>query len=187
MPRLTSISTGKGDDGTTSLGSRQRVAKDAIRVQANGTVDELNSVIGVAIASNLCDRLAQELPTIQNELFRAGADLTYLEDDIHKEKYPSIDARHVARLTDLVKALSALVGPLENFVLPGGSLGAAQLQLARTVCRRAEREVVTLARQEAVNPLVLQYLNRLSDLLFLMGRLENLEKGVPEPLWDVTV
>jgi len=187
MPRLTSISTGKGDDGTTSLGSRGRVPKDSVRVKANGSVDELNSVIGLAIASGLCHRLMVEAPLIQHELFRAGADLSFLEDDIHKAKYPRVNERHVTRLTELVKTLSALVGPLDNFILPGGSMGAAQLQFARTVCRRAEREVVTLARQENVNPLILQYLNRLSDVLFLMARLENLERGVAEPLWDVSV
>jgi len=187
MPRLTSISTGKGDDGTTSIGSRKRVSKDSARVHANGSLDELNAAIGLAIASGLCDRLGQELPRIQNELFRAGADLSFLEDDVHKGKYPSIESRHVSRVSELVKALSDQVGPLENFILPGGNAGAAHLQFARTVCRRAERNVVTLAREEKINPLILPYLNRLSDLLFLMARLENLESGVPEPLWDVDV
>jgi cob(I)alamin adenosyltransferase len=187
MPRLTSISTGKGDDGTTSLGSRQRVAKDAARIQANGTVDELNSVIGLAIATGLCNRLMDELPLIQNELFRAGADLTVLEHDPNKEKYPRIEARHVSRLTELVRSINQELEPLENFILPGGSPGAAQLQVARAVCRRAERKLVTLAQEEEINPRLLPYLNRLSDLLFLMARMENLERGVSEPLWDTTI
>ena len=186
MPRITKIYTRKGDDGTTSLGSRERVPKDALRVQAYGTVDELNSTIGVAIASGLCDRLAEILPVIQNELFHLGSDLSFYKE--YKEKYdiPQIEARHVAKLEALIDEMSEVVGPLKNFILPGGSIGSAHLQVSRTVCRRAERKAITLARAEdgEFNLHVIHYLNRLSDALFVMARYENHQKGVAEPLWD---
>lgn len=186
MPRITKIYTRTGDEGTTSLGSRQRVAKDARRVQAFGAVDELNSAIGVAVASGLTPRLAELLPVIQNELFHLGSDLSFYAADKEKYGIPQIEERHVARLEGLIDEMSAVVGPLENFILPGGSIGSAHLHLARTICRRAERVAVALAREEAaeVNPVAIKYLNRLSDALFVMARYENHERGAPEPLWD---
>ena len=186
MPRLTKIYTRKGDDGTTSLGSRQRVPKDAQRVQAYGAVDELNSTIGVTLASGLCDRLAELLPVIQNELFHLGSDLSFFADDKQKYGILQIEAHHIVRLEALIDEMSDVVGPLKNFILPGGAIGAAHLHVARTVCRRAEREAITLARAEPdeVNPHVIRYLNRLSDVLFVMARYENYQKGIPEPLWD---
>ncbi|MCB0075240.1 MAG: cob(I)yrinic acid a,c-diamide adenosyltransferase [Caldilineaceae bacterium] len=183
MPRLTKIYTKKGDAGQTSLGGGQRVSKDHLRVAAYGTVDELNSQIGVALAVGLCPRLDQELTRIQNELFDCGSDLCFLEEDKAKYPIPQVEERHVTKLEALIDELTAAVGPLENFILPGGSLGAAQLHVARTVCRRAERDVTTLARAEGVGPQVLKYLNRLSDALFVMARYENLQQNVPEPLW----
>lgn len=184
MPRLTKIYTRKGDQGTTALGGGQRVPKDALRVQVYGSVDELNSQIGVALAIGLCQRLAELLPAIQNELFHLGSDLCFLEADKEKLQIPQIEARHVAQLEAVIDEMTAVVGPLENFILPGGSPGAAQLHVARTVCRRAEREVVTLAEQEGVGAHVISYLNRLSDALFVMARFENQARGVAEPLWD---
>lgn len=184
MPRLTKIYTRQGDNGTTSLGSRQRVAKDALRVAAYGTVDELNSQLGVAVAVGLSARLMETLPVIQNELFHLGSDLAFTEEDKQTYQIPQIEARHVQALEALIDELNEVVGPLENFILPGGSQGAALLHVARTVCRRAEREAVTLARSEPVGAQVIPYLNRLSDLLFVMARYENHQRGVPEPLWD---
>ena len=184
MPRLTKIYTRGGDQGLTALGSGTRVPKDALRVQAYGTADELNSQLGVAVAGGLCERLATLLPTIQNELFHLGSDLCFTEEDKRKYNIPLIEERHVTALEELIDELTAVVGPLENFILPGGSLGAAQLHVARTICRRVEREVVTLGREEAIGPYVLQYLNRLSDALFVMARYENHMRGVPEPLWN---
>lgn len=184
MPRLTKIYTRQGDEGLTSLSGGQRVPKDSLRVATYGTVDELNSAIGVALASGLCDRLAEVLPPIQNELFHLGSDLSFLEEDKTKYPLPQIEARHVKKLESLIDEMTSVVGPLQNFILPGGSMGAAQLHVARTVCRRAEREVITLAREEAVGGFVIQYLNRLSDALFVMSRYENHMRGVPEPLWD---
>jgi cob(I)alamin adenosyltransferase len=184
MPRLTKIYTRKGDTGMTSLAGGQRTAKGALRIEAYGTVDELNAQLGVVLAQGLAERLAQELPAIQNELFHLGSDLAFLEEDKNRLALPHIEARHVQKLEGLIDEITAVVGPLENFILPGGAMGAAQLHVARTVCRRAERLVANLARQEAVGAYVLPYLNRLSDALFVMARYENEVKGVPEPLWD---
>ncbi|MFO7633648.1 MAG: cob(I)yrinic acid a,c-diamide adenosyltransferase [Caldilinea sp.] len=183
MPRLTKIYTKKGDAGQTSLGGGQRVAKDHLRVTAYGTVDELNSQLGVALAVGLCGQLATVLSEIQNELFDLGSDLAFVEEDKEIYKLPQIEPRHIERLEELIDEMTAAVGPLENFILPGGSLGSAQLHVARTVCRRAERDVATLAREENVGANVLAYLNRLSDALFVMARYENFMQGVPEPLW----
>jgi cob(I)alamin adenosyltransferase len=183
MPRLTKIYTKKGDAGDTALGGGQRVPKDHLRVQAYGTVDELNSQLGLALAVGLCDRLAQVLPSIQNELFDVGSDLCFLEEDKQLYRLPQIEQRHIDQLEALIDEMTAIVGPLANFILPGGSLGSAQLHVARTVCRRAEREVATLARNEGIGPQVIPYLNRLSDALFVMARYENHQRGVPEPLW----
>jgi cob(I)alamin adenosyltransferase len=183
MPRLTKIYTKKGDAGLTSLGGGQRVPKDNLRVQVYGTVDELSSQIGVALAVGLTERLDGVLTEVQNELFDLGSDLAFVEEDKQTYKLPQLEARHVARLEQLIDELTAIVGPLENFILPGGALGAAQLHVARTVCRRAEREAATLAREEGIGAFVLPYLNRLSDALFVMARYENFMHGVAEPLW----
>ncbi len=184
MPRLTKIYTRSGDAGTTSLGSKQRVPKDSLRVAAYGTVDELNSQLGVALASGLVSRLMEALPVIQNELFHLGSDLAFLEEDKKTYNIPQIAERHVTALEELIDELNDVVGPLENFILPGGSMGAALLHVARTVCRRAEREVAALSHGEPVGTQVLPYLNRLSDLLFVMARYENHQRGVAEPLWN---
>ena len=183
MPRLTKIYTKVGDAGMTALGGGQRVPKDDLRVQAYGTVDELNSQIGVALAAGLCDRLDAELRRVQNELFDLGSDLCFVEEDKQKWPLPQVEQRHVEKLERLIDEMQVVVGPLENFILPGGSVGAAHLHVARTVCRRAERETATLAREQGVRPHVLGYLNRLSDTLFVMARYENHMQGVPEPLW----
>jgi cob(I)alamin adenosyltransferase len=184
MPRLTRIYTKTGDEGLTGLGGGRRVAKDSPRVRAYGTVDELNSAIGVALAMGLSDRLAAVLGPIQNELFDLGSDLCWPEDDERRERIPTVQPKHVKRLERLIDELNEVVGPLTNFILPGGSPGAAALHLARTVCRRAEREAITLSHEEPIGALVLPYLNRLSDALFVMARYENHERGVSEPLWQ---
>ncbi len=184
MPRLTKIYTRTGDDGTTALGTRQRVPKDHARVRAYGSVDELNSFIGLALAQGLSKRLAETLPAIQNQLFNLGAELSFPPGEGEEFKVPQIEARHIEGLEKLIDELNAVVGPLQNFILPGGSPGAAALQVARAVCRRAERRVVTLTREETVRPEAQAYLNRLSDLLFVMARYENKQRGTEEPLWD---
>jgi cob(I)alamin adenosyltransferase len=184
MPRITKVYTRTGDDGTTGLGGGQRVGKDTLRIEAYGTVDELNSVIGVALAGGLNEAIAGPLGAVQNELFHLGSDLCILEEDKAKMPVPRIEERHVVALEKLMDRLSEELPPLENFILPGGTAGAAHLHVARTVCRRAERLVVALSRREAIGPWALRYLNRLSDALFVMARHENKRRGVPDVLWD---
>ncbi|MCA9980922.1 MAG: cob(I)yrinic acid a,c-diamide adenosyltransferase [Anaerolineales bacterium] len=184
MPRLTKIYTRGGDEGLTSLGSGTRVPKDSLRVHAYGTVDELNSVLGTAVAAGLSEKLADVLPVIQNELFHLGSDLCFTEEDKKKFDIPQIEERHVTALETVIDDLTAVVGPLENFILPGGCPTSAHLHVARTVCRRAERDIITLRQTEAIGEHVLPYLNRLSDALFVMARYENHVRGVPEPLWN---
>jgi cob(I)alamin adenosyltransferase len=185
MPRITKVTTRLGDSGETGLGSNRRVPKDDPRVEAYGTVDELNSAIGVALAAgDLEAETADCLRRVQNELFHLGADLCIPEEDKERFPGPKVEARHVEALEEFQERLVAEVGPLRNFVLPGGTPGAAHLHVARTVCRRAERRVVALARAERVDPEAVRYLNRLSDLLFNTARLETARKGVPEPTWD---
>ena len=184
MPRITRVYTRTGDDGTTGLGGGQRVAKDSPRIEAYGTVDELSSAIGLAVALGLHPRLAATLARVQNELFNVGSDLCILEEDKARMPVPVVEERHVEALETLMDELSAALSPLENFILPGGSPGAAQLHVARTVCRRAERLVIALACHEPVGPYVVKYLNRLSDALFVMARFENRQRDVPDVLWD---
>jgi cob(I)alamin adenosyltransferase len=184
MPRITRVYTRTGDDGTTGLGGGQRVAKDSLRIETYGTVDELSSQIGVAVALGLALRLAETLARVQNELFNVGSDLCILEEDKARMPVPVVEARHVEALEALMDALSDELPYLDNFILPGGTTGAAQLHVARTVCRRAERLAVALAREEAVGPFVVRYLNRLSDALFVMARYENLARGIPDVLWN---
>ncbi len=184
MPRITRVYTRTGDDGTTGLAGGQRVAKDSLRIESFGTVDELSSTLGVALAHGLDPQLAGPVRRIQNELLHLGSDLCVREEDKERIKVPVIEQRHVDALEALLDDLTDRLGPLANFILPGGSPGAAHLHVARTVCRRAERLLVALARQEAIGPCVLTYVNRLSDALFVMARFENLQKGIPDPLWD---
>ena len=184
MPRITKVYTRTGDGGTTALGGGQRVAKDGARIEAYGTVDELNSHLGMAVATGLTEELTRELATIQNQLFHLGSDLCILEEDKATMPVPSIEERHVTALERLMDTLSERLEPLENFILPGGSAGAAQLHVARTVCRRAERRLVTLAGEETIGGQTIVYLNRLSDTLFVMARYENYQRGIDDPLWD---
>jgi cob(I)alamin adenosyltransferase len=184
MPRITKVYTRTGDDGTTSLGGGQRLPKDSLRIEAYGTVDELNSQIGVALSISVHETLAEALSSVQNDLFHLGSDLCILEEDKTRLPVPRIEERHVQALERLMDRLSEELTPLENFILPGGCPGAAQLHVARTVCRRAERLVVALAREERVGAFIVRYLNRLSDALFVMARYENKHRGVPDVLWN---
>jgi cob(I)alamin adenosyltransferase len=184
MPRLTRIYTRGGDDGDTSLGGGQRVKKHSLRVEAYGAVDELNSQIGLATSCGPDPDLARVLREVQNDLFHLGSDLCVLEEDKERMPVPRVEQRHIDALEQLMDRLTAELGPLENFILPGGSHCAALLHVARATCRRAERAVVALAEQEAVNPLAVKYLNRLSDALFVIARQENRCRGVPDVIWD---
>lgn len=184
MPKITKVYTRQGDEGKTRLGGGQAVGKNSLRIESYGTVDELNAVLGVAAGHDLDPAVAEPLRRIQNELFHLGSDLCFLEEDKRRLSVPTIEDRHVRALEELIDRLNGELGPLENFLLPGGATGAAQLHQARTVCRRAERVLVALAAEEPIHPPTLRYLNRLSDALFVMARYENRRKGEPDVLWD---
>ena len=184
MPRITKIYTRRGDGGTTRLGAGRKVSKASPRVEVYGTVDELSSAIGVALSAGLGLEIAEALRRIQNELFNLGTELCFEEGDKQGRELPRIEQRHVDELERMLDRLTEAVGPLENFILPGGSAGAASLHLARTICRRAERALVALAEREPIAPLAVTYLNRLSDALFVMARYENHERGIAETYWD---
>lgn len=184
MPRLTKIYTRTGDDGTTGLGSGTRVAKSDLRIEAYGTVDELNAQVGLVLASQPDPEIAPLLARVQNDLFHAGSDLCFPEAEKADLKIPGVEQRHVDWLEAGIDQWNSELPALENFILPGGSLPAAALHVARTVCRRAERTVLRLREREPIGPFVLVYLNRLSDALFVLARLQNLRSGVAEPTWD---
>ena len=185
MVRLTRIYTRGGDTGKTSLGDGSRVPKEALRVEAYGTVDEANAAIGLArlhVAAGADAEADAMLARIQNELFDLGADLCTPEDGRRAAGALRIVAAQVARLEREIDAMNAGLQPLQSFILPGGSPGAAYLHLARTVTRRAERLVCALAAAETVNPEAIKYLNRLSDHLFVLGRRVN-DNGAQDVLW----
>ena len=184
MVRINRVYTRAGDKGDTALGGGQRVAKDSLRIEAYGAVDELNSAIGVALSAGVDQRLSAALQVIQQELFNLGSDLAILQADKDRLPVPQVEARHVEKLETLIDELNDQLEPLKSFILPGGTPAASQLQVARTICRRAERRVISLAREEAIGEFVIPYLNRLSDALFVMARAENKAKSEPETLWD---
>jgi len=184
MPRLTRIYTRTGDEGMTALGTGERVSKTSPRVAAYGTIDELNAQLGVVLAADPASELVEPLRRIQNELLHAGAELRVPASARAKTAGPTIEKRHVEELEKLIDRLNQMLPPLKNFVLPGGSPVAAQLHVARTICRRAERAVVGLAEKEPIGKHVLPYLNRLSDALFVMARYQNKLAGIDEPLWN---
>jgi cob(I)alamin adenosyltransferase len=182
MVRLTRIYTRGGDKGETSLGDGSRVPKQALRVEAYGTVDEANAAIGLARLHADADSDAM-LARIQNDLFDLGADLCTPEEGSRAAGALRIVAAQVERLEREIDAMNATLRPLDSFILPGGTPAAAYLHLARTVTRRAERLVCALAADEWVNPEVVKYLNRLSDHLFVLGRRVN-ENGAGDVLWQ---
>ena len=175
--RLSKIYTRTGDDGTTGLGDGSRVAKDDARVEAYGCVDETNSAIGMILAvPDLPADVVDRLIAIQHELFDLGGELCI-------PGHRAIEASHVSALEDALDAFNELLPPLKEFILPGGGPAAAACHLARAICRRAERRAWTLARAETVAPEVLQYLNRLSDLLFVIARVLARHESGSEVLW----
>lgn len=183
MVYLHRIYTKSGDAGETSLGDSRRVPKTHPRIVAYGSVDELNSVLGVALAAGVPDRVARRLQHVQNDLFDVGADLCVPEADSPRETPPlRVTATQVETLEQWIDEATERLQPLTSFVLPGGAAAAAQLHQARTVCRRAEVEVLRLNEQEPVNRNVLVYLNRLSDLLFVLARVCN-DDGKGDVLW----
>lgn len=182
MVRLTRIYTRGGDAGETSLGDGKRIPKQDTRVAAYGTVDEANAVIGLA-RLHAEGEVDAALSRIQNDLFDLGADLSTPEDGRRAQGALRIVAAQVERLEREIDGWNAKLAPLSSFVLPGGSACAAQLHLARTVVRRAEREVAALAAAETINPEALKYLNRLSDHLFVLSRHVN-DDGAKDVLWQ---
>jgi cob(I)alamin adenosyltransferase len=179
--RLTRIYTRAGDAGETSLGDGSRVAKTDPRIEAYGTVDELNSALGLVLAADPPADFRPWLEQVQNELFDLGADLSVPLDD-ERERL-RVAPEQVDRLEELCDLVNERLEPLRSFVLPGGGEVAARLHVARAVCRRAERRVLTLAESARVNPIALAYLNRLSDFLFILARAANAEAARSEPLW----
>jgi cob(I)alamin adenosyltransferase len=175
--RLSKIYTRTGDAGTTGLGDGARVAKDSPRIEAIGAVDELNSTLGVLLAESLSPKVATCLSDIQHDLFDLGGELSI-------PGYQSLTEAHIARLESELDRWNADLPPLKEFILPGGSRAAALCHVARTVCRRAERQVVTLAGAEALSSILQRYLNRLSDLLFVLCRVINRQAGVTDVYWQ---
>lgn len=178
------IYTRTGDDGTTSLFSGGRVPKHHLRVESYGTVDELNSVLGVARTMGLSASAAAHVERVQNELFALGADLA-TPLDAPTDYVVRVTADQVTALETAIDTLTADLPPLTHFILPGGSPAAAMIHVARTVCRRAERLVVQLSEHEAIGDIPVHYLNRLSDFLFTLARWENQQAGIPEHEWRV--
>ena len=176
--RLSKIYTRTGDSGTTGLGDGTRVEKDHLRVEAYGTVDELNSSIGMILSEDAVpENLRAWLLDIQHDLFDLGSELCV-------PGYTAIQQKHVDTLETQLDAMNADLPMLKEFILPGGNRAATTCHLARTICRRAERRVHTLAKEEDINPLGLQYLNRLSDFLFVAARVLARAEGGTEVLWQ---
>jgi cob(I)alamin adenosyltransferase len=179
--RLTKIYTRAGDGGETSLGDGSRVPKLDCRIGAFGTVDELNSALGLVLTDReLPERLREPLERVQNDLFDVGADLCVPFGVTDRLR---VDQAQVDRLEALCDELNAELPTLKSFVLPGGTEAAARLHVARTICRRSERESLAADAEHGINPLVLSYLNRLSDFLFIAARTANAAAGRDEPLW----
>jgi cob(I)alamin adenosyltransferase len=176
------IYTKTGDSGETSLHGGARVKKDILRIEAYGTVDELNSIIGVCRSVNTHPEIDSILNEIQQELFTLGADLSTL-DETSIKNVQRIQPETVTSLEKIIDRIDPQLTPLRNFILPGGSHPASLLHFARTVCRRAERLVVSVSQKEKVNPLAVVYLNRLSDLLFVLARWSNALHGTQEAPW----
>lgn len=174
--RLSKIYTRTGDKGTTGLGDGSRADKDSLRVEAFGAVDELNSAVGLVLAASLPDAVRDCLTRIQHELFDLGGELCLPGETLIPDRYVEALERDLDRF-------NADLPPLKDFILPGGSESAARCHLARAVARRAERRVVSLARAEAVNDATVRYLNRLSDLLFVLARVLVRADGGSEVLW----
>lgn len=175
------IYTKKGDQGNTSLFGGDRVPKSSARIEAYGTVDELNSWIGLVLSNSLSKKSTETLPAIQDHLFVLGADLATPPDA--KTRIKRINESHIQYLEEQIDEMQEELPELKNFVLPGGARAGAHLHVARTVCRRAERAVVKCRTQEDISELAIIYLNRLSDFLFVAARFENKHAGTKETTW----
>lgn len=176
------IYTKTGDDGSTSLFDGTRVQKNHLRVAAYGDIDELNSVLGVALTFIADTKTKQLLLTIQKDLFALGAQLA---NPTHKKQKSKADfsAEQVSYLETHIDQCEAMIPPIKTFILPGGSKAGASLDWARTVCRRAERQMLTLHHTEPIDEILIHYINRLSDLLFMLARVVNLQENTPDIPW----
>lgn len=174
--RLSKIYTRTGDQGTTGLGDGSRVDKDSLRVDAMGDVDELNATIGLLLTETLPENLVPTLIRVQHDLFNMGAEICI-------PNYTVLKQNSVDDLEGCIDSLNASLTSLKEFILPGGTKAAAVCHLARTVCRRAERKLIALHKKENVTEISLKYLNRLSDLLFVMCRIINKDAGIDDVLW----
>ncbi len=175
--RLTRIYTRTGDNGTSGLADGSRVAKDDARMEAMGAVDELNSALGVVLTQPLPEDLRESLVGVQHDLFDLGGELSV-------PGHTLIAPAHVSRLEGTIDRINETLSPLEDFILPGGTTAAAHVHVARAICRRAERRLVTLSKAQPLAPVLVQYLNRLSDLLFVMARALNRHAGRDDVLWQ---
>lgn len=175
------IYTKTGDDGSTGLFGGPRVAKDAARIEAYGAIDELNSILGMVRCGDMPPGLDLLVARLQHELFDLGAELA--TPDPERMGVARVGATHIEELEQAIDHFESALEPLKQFILPGGTRAAAELHLARTVCRRAERRLTTLAGQETISPQTGVYLNRLSDLLFVMARFVNRAARKPDTPW----
>jgi cob(I)alamin adenosyltransferase len=175
--RLSKIATRTGDNGTTGLGDGSRTEKDSVRISTLGEVDELNSFVGLLLCEEMPAELREELVSIQHDLFDLGGELCI-------PGYQLITDDHVARLDALLEKYNATLTPLKDFILPAGSRAASIAHVCRTVCRRAERSIVSLGRNETINEHPRQYVNRLSDLMFVLSRVLNRFAGGSDVLWQ---
>jgi len=174
--RLTHIYTKTGDNGETSLGNGQRVKKNSVRVECLGSIDELNSIIGLILTEAVSEKIKTTLTEIQHDLFNIGGELSI-------PSHKLLDSKRVDFLEIELDAMNQKLPPLKEFILPGGSKPAALAHVARTVCRRAERNCINLKEIEEINSSSLYYLNRLSDFLFVLARTLNQANNVPDTLW----
>ena len=181
--KKSNLYTKKGDSGKTHLASMKRVSKSSLRLETYGTVDELNANLGVIGAMEVNSRTKEIITLLQHNLFVLGSDLAF-EEGTHPEGFKHIEIKNIQILENFIDELDAEVPKLQQFILPGGTKSAAQLHIARTVCRRAERLLVRFLDSETCNELILPYLNRLSDLLFIMARFENFQNGIEDIPWE---
>ncbi len=182
MVKLDKIYTKGGDKGKTSLGNGKRVSKDSPRVDALGTIDEANAILGI-IVNKISTPFKTNIKTIQNDLFDLGADMCVPEDKNTKYQPIRITQHQIDRLEKEIERINKTLNKLNSFILPGGSYSSSHLHVARTIVRKAERKIVKLSKKENINPLIIIYINRLSDLLFVIARAENKEKKVKDILW----
>ncbi len=182
--RITKVYTKQGDGGETRLGGGQLVRKDSTRVRAYGAIDELNAVLGLAVAFDPAPEVSRIVSQVQNELFTVGGQLCVLVEDQQKWQMPVIGPANVEKLETHIDSLNSELAPLEDFILPNGARAAVFLHQARCVCRRAETLIVALSATEKIGDHLLEYVNRLSDLLFVLARYENFKRGVTDICWN---